>query len=99
MNYHNDLQHGKTVRYHPNGKVEIAENYIDCERDGSYERYNEGCYPEEKGTFVKGRKQGKWIWFDKYGNEGIVAQFKDGFMTSMEDKTAKKQDSKDSRRR
>jgi hypothetical protein len=78
---------------------EIAENYVNGERDGKYERYNEGGYPEEKGTFVKGRKQGKWIWYDKYGNEGIISMFKDGFMTSMEDKTASKQDSKDSRRR
>ena len=46
--------------------------------------------PEEMGTFVNGKKEGKWVWYDKYGQEGVVAQFKDGKMTSMQDNTAKK---------
>ena len=59
-------------------------------RDGKYERYNTAGYPEETGTFVNGMKNGKWIWYDKYGKEGVVAQFKEGQMTSMQDNTAKK---------
>ena len=98
MNYHDDLQHGKTVRFHPNGKVEISENYINGERHGKYERFNTAGTPEETGTFVHGKKDGKWVWYDKYGREGVVAEFKDGQMTSMTDNTAKQQKDRNSGR-
>ena len=63
-------------------------------RHGKYERYNAAGTPEEVGTFENGKKEGKWVWYDKYGQEGVVAQFKDGKMTSMQDNTAKKQEKK-----
>ena len=39
----------------------------------------------EKGQFVNGEKDGKWIWYDEFGKEGVVAQFVGGKMTSMKD--------------
>ena len=74
--------------------MEISENYINGERHGKYARYNTAGTPEETGTFVHGKKDGKWVWYDKYGKEGVVAEFKDGQMTSMTDNTAKQQKSK-----
>ena len=32
--------------------------------NGKYERYNESGALVEKGQFVDGEKEGKWVWYD-----------------------------------
>jgi antitoxin component YwqK of YwqJK toxin-antitoxin module len=64
---------------------------VNGERHGKYERFNTAGIPEETGNFVHGKKEGRWVWYDKYGKEGVVAEFKEGQMTSMQDNTVKKE--------
>ena len=65
------------VRYYPNGKIELRQNFNHGLLDGKYERYNEAGAPVEKGSFANGEKEGKWTWYDN-GKEVYRAKFKGG---------------------
>ena len=77
MHYDADVKEGEEVRYYPNGKVELRQHFSDGKLDGAYERYNEAGGLVEKGQFVDGEKEGKWVWYDS-GKEAYRAKFKAG---------------------
>ena len=57
--------------------MEIRQHFKDGLLDGKYERYNESGAPVEKGQFVAGEKEGRWIWYEN-GREVYKAKFKEG---------------------
>ena len=77
MHYRDDVKDGEEIRYYPNGKIEIRQNFKNGRLDGKYERNNEAGAPVERGQFKGGEKDGKWTWFD-HGREVYTAKFKDG---------------------
>ena len=57
--------------------MEYLQNFVNGVLEGKYERYNEAGGLVEKGQFVKGEKEGKWVWYDG-GKEVYKAKFKAG---------------------
>ena len=45
--------------------------------DGNYERYDETGGLVEKGQFIEGEKEGKWVWYEN-GKEVYSSRFKAG---------------------
>lgn len=63
------------IQYHKNGSIWTKGNMIDGECDGYWERFRKDGTKMRSGYFKNGQQVGKWITYDKKGQEFKVTSF------------------------
>ena len=61
----------------PEGKVSFEGSYVDGAPEGKHKYYNEKGYLIKEESYSFGLKDGKWRWFDSFGNETTTITYKD----------------------
>ncbi len=61
----------------PGGKVSFEGTYIDGAPHGKHKYYSEQGYLLKEENYSYGLKDGKWRWYDAFGNETTTITYKD----------------------
>ena len=67
LTYDEDLINGVYLEFHENGAQKVTLNYEDGILDGEAEFYYKTGRTKIKGKYKKGRKKGKWYFYDAKG--------------------------------
>jgi len=61
----------------PGGKISFEGSYVDGAPQGKHKYYSEEGYLLQEENYSFGQKDGKWRWYDSFGNETTTITFED----------------------
>ena len=70
---------GDATFYHANGKVESSGKMLDgMIKEGKWTIYHDNGNKNVEGSYVKGQKDGLWIYYDRDGKQSATENWKNG---------------------
>ena len=67
QSFHDNLSHGPTILFYPNGAKEHEELYYYGERNGTSRSWHSNGAMESEGFWVEGKSVGFWTYYDEDG--------------------------------
>ncbi len=73
-----ELQHGQTQEWWPNGQIRLRGQYRQGKRVGLFVWWHQNGQKQIQGLFVKGLKTGRWTWWHPNGIKAIEGNYQEG---------------------
>jgi antitoxin component YwqK of YwqJK toxin-antitoxin module len=70
-----EVQHGPTREWYPNGQLRLAGQYRQGLQTGSFMWWHANGQKQIEGQFVNGLKNGRWRWFHASGRKAIEGEY------------------------
>lgn len=82
--YRYGLRNGLWIFKFPEGKKSFEGSFVDGNPEGKHRYYNEDGRLIKEENYSYGVKDGKWKWYDNFGNESYTVTYKDGVETKVD---------------
>jgi antitoxin component YwqK of YwqJK toxin-antitoxin module len=74
VKYNQGVNDGPALYWYENGNAKLEKHYQDTVLNGDFKAWQENGKQTVSGTYVNGKKDGKWLYFDLLNPELIIRE-------------------------